>query len=106
MSLTTPDVGDTLNSSVNLDGQSWGGQEATTMRFRAHLRRSFPTFCLLARPFEWLGRSRRRVRVAALVALALVAGPPLWWATQLVGLPDIGDPFDVAAFRAMAIPVE
>jgi hypothetical protein len=76
------------------------------MTLLAGLRRSFPTFFLMARPFEWIGRSRRRTCVAALVALAMVAGPPVWWATQFWGLPDVGDPFDVAAFRALAIPVD
>jgi len=36
--------------------------------------------------------------------LAMIAGPALWWATQLLGLPDIGEPFDVKAFREMTIP--
>ena len=36
--------------------------------------------------------------------LAMIAAPPVWWATQLVGLPDIGDPFDVAEFRRFTIP--
>ena len=35
-----------------------------------------------------------------------IAGTALaiWWLTSLNGLPDIGDPFDVAAFRAFSIP--
>ncbi len=70
----------------------------------ASLRRSFPTVRLLVAPFRWIGRSKRRVWRVILLLLAIVAGPPLWWATQLWGLPDIGDPFDVAAFRAMTIP--
>jgi hypothetical protein len=41
-----------------------------------------------------------------LVLLALMAGPPLWWSIQLVGLPDIGEPFDGAAFRALTIPAD
>ncbi len=32
--------------------------------------------------------------------VGLVAIPWAWWATQLWGLPDVGDPFDVAAFEA------
>ena len=28
----------------------------------------------------------------------------IWWLNSLNGLPDIGDPFDVAAFRAFRIP--
>jgi hypothetical protein len=41
---------------------------------------------------------------AIAVFVAIVGSGPLWWATQLWGLPDIGDPFDVAAFRARTIP--
>ena len=31
-------------------------------------------------------------------------GFAIWWLTSLNGLPDIGDPFDVAAFRAFRVP--
>ena len=34
----------------------------------------------------------------------MIAVPLLWWSIQLVGLPDIGEPFDVAAFRSFRIP--
>ena len=83
-----------------------GRRGATTMTLGEGLRRSFPTVFLMARPFEWIGKSRGRICGAALVALAVVVGPPIWWATQFWGLPDIGDPFDVAAFRALTIPVD
>ena len=64
-------------------------------------RRSFPT------PFLIVGsltKTRRRIWCLSAVLLAIVAGPALWWAMQLNGLPDVGDPFDVAAFRAFTIP--
>jgi hypothetical protein len=67
----------------------------------AGLQLSFPT---ITSPFRWIGRSRRRMRIAGLILLAMVVGPPLWWKLQLTGLPDIGDPFDVKAFRASTIP--
>ncbi len=70
----------------------------------ASLRRSFPTVRLILAPFRWIGRSRRRIWCAVLVLLGMVAGPPLWWVTQLWGLPDIGEPFDIKAFQEMAIP--
>ncbi len=54
----------------------------------------------------WLSKSRRRIWVAAIVTLSIVASPFVWWALQLIGLPDIGDPFDVAAFDALTIPDE
>jgi hypothetical protein len=72
----------------------------------ATLHRSFPTLMSLGAPLRWVGRSRRRLWGTALLTLAIIASPPLWWATQLAGLPDIGDPFDVAAFRAFTIPDE
>ena len=47
----------------------------------------------------------RRPRTSAAVAgLMLLAGGWAWWATQLWGLSDIGDPFDVAAFLAVRVP--
>lgn len=56
---------------------------------------------------------RKRLRQLALVttmlaiALALTAGGvAIWWKTSLNGLPDIGDPFDVSAFRAIKMPDE
>jgi hypothetical protein len=47
---------------------------------------------------RFVGR-HRLASMAVLMAL-LVAGPWAWWATQLWGLPDVGEPFDVAAFEA------
>ncbi|MHC5541196.1 hypothetical protein ACYOEI_23490 [Singulisphaera rosea] len=74
------------------------------MATQTSLQRSFPTLLLILAPFRWVGKSRRRVWGVILAALATLAAPPLWWATQLVGLPDIGDPFDVRAFQAETIP--
>ncbi len=70
----------------------------------ASLHRSFPTVRLIVAPFRWIGRSRRRIWCTVVILLAIPAAPSLWWAVQLWGLPDIGDPFDVAAFRASTIP--
>src|SRR5262245_41158773 len=66
--------------------------------------RSFPTLRYLSAPFRWLFRSRRRVLTASALLLAIVAVPPVWWWTQLLGLPDVGDPFDPEAFRSFTIP--
>ena len=41
---------------------------------------------------------------AGVLAALFVAGLLARWATQLWGLPDVGDPFDVAAFDAVRIP--
>ena len=54
---------------------------------------------------------RKRLRQLARVAFVLAIGLALaatafaiWWLTSLNGLPGIGEPFDVAAFRAFSIP--
>src|SRR5215831_20130270 len=56
---------------------------------------------------------RKRLRQLARVTFVLAIGLALaatalaiWWLTSLNGLPDIGEPFDVAAFRAFSIPDE
>jgi hypothetical protein len=50
-------------------------------------------------------RQLRRVTLALATGLAVAATAfGIWWSTSLNGLPDIGDPFDVAAFRAFRIP--
>ena len=47
----------------------------------------------------------RRVTLVLAIGLAVAATAfGIWWSTSLNGLPDIGDPFDVAAFRAFRIP--
>jgi hypothetical protein len=54
-------------------------------------------------------RLRQLLRVvvvlAACVAVAATAFA-IWWLNSLNGLPDIGDPFDVATFRAFGLPDE
>jgi hypothetical protein len=52
-------------------------------------------------------RLRQLVRVTLVLAIGFAiaaAAFAIWWLTSLNGLPDIGDPFDVAAFRAFSIP--
>ena len=56
---------------------------------------------------------RKRLRqllrvVVVLTACVAVAATALaiWWLNSLNGLPDVGDPFDVAAFRAFGLPDE
>ncbi len=52
-------------------------------------------------------RIRQLLRVTFVLALCLVLGASafaIWWLNSLSGLPDIGDPFDVAAFRAIRVP--
>ncbi len=68
------------------------------------LSRDFPNLRYLAAPLRWFFGNRRRVLTAAATLLALLATPLSWWSIQLAGLPGIGDPFDVAAFRATTIP--
>jgi len=54
---------------------------------------------------------RKRLRQLARITLVLAIGLAvaaaafaIWWLNSLNGLPDIGDPFDVAAFRAFSVP--
>ena len=52
-------------------------------------------------------RLRQLVRVTLVLAICLAVAATafaIWWLTSLNGLPDIGDPFDVAAFRAFCVP--
>ena len=52
-------------------------------------------------------RLRQLLRVTLVLAICLAVAATalaIWWLTSLNGLPDIGDPFDVAAFRAFSIP--
>ena len=54
-------------------------------------------------------RVRQLLRVMLVLSIGLATGAvalAIWWLTSLNGLPDIGDPFDVAAFRASRIPDE
>jgi hypothetical protein len=52
-------------------------------------------------------RLRQLWRVTLVLAIGLAVAttaPSVWWLNSLNGLPDIGDPFDVAAFRAFRVP--
>src|SRR5262249_4297156 len=59
------------------------------------------TLQLLRRRFRQLARPSL-VLAIGLTLLAVAFG--IWWLTSLNGLPDIGDPFDVAAYRALSVP--
>ena len=51
------------------------------------------------------GRSLARVLLILAIGLAFMAGAlEIWRRASLIRLPDVGDPFDVAAFRAVRIP--
>jgi hypothetical protein len=52
-------------------------------------------------------RLRQLARVTLVLAICLAVAASafaIWWLNSLNGLPDIGDPFDVAAFRAFRVP--
>jgi hypothetical protein len=68
------------------------------------LGRTFPTLRYLAAPFRWFFRSRRRALTASAILVAMIAVPPVWWSVQLMGLPDIGDPFNLQEFQSLRIP--
>jgi hypothetical protein len=78
--------------------------ETMLMTRLATWRRRFPTLVVAGAPIRWIGKSRKRICVAVILVLAILATPPLCWLLQLAGLPDIGDPFDVTAFRAFSVP--
>jgi hypothetical protein len=74
------------------------------MTLSSTLSRNFPTLKYVVAPFRWVFGDRRRRRTAAAILLAMIAAPVVWWNVQLMGLPDIGDPFDKQAFRSLSIP--
>ena len=52
-------------------------------------------------------RLRQLLRVTLVLAICLAVAASalaIWWLTSLNGLPDIGDPFDVAELRSFSIP--
>jgi hypothetical protein len=50
-------------------------------------------------------RQLLRVMLVSTICLAVASTAlALWWLTSLNGLPGIGDPFDVAAFRTFRLP--
>jgi hypothetical protein len=54
-------------------------------------------------------RLRQLLRVTIVLAIGLALGATglaIWWLISLNRLPDIGDPFDVAAFRGLRVPVD
>src|SRR5262249_1848883 len=80
---------------------------AMIMTRTATLRRNFPTLVWLATaPWKWLFGSRRRFLILVSLLGLGITGAGVWWATQLNGLPAIGDRFDVEAFEAHTIPDE
>jgi hypothetical protein len=60
------------------------------------------------KPRRLVGKRLRQLRRITLIFAGCVATAvavlTLWWVTSLIGLPDIGDPFDVAAFHAFHVP--
>jgi hypothetical protein len=68
--------------------------------------RNFPTLRYLAAPIRWFFKSRQRVLTAVAVLVAMIATPPVWWATQLMGLPEVDEPVDVQAIQSFRIPDE
>ncbi len=54
-----------------------------------------------------LKRLRQLLRATIALAICVLiaaTGLGIWWLTCLNGLPDIGEPFDVAAFRSFRVP--
>jgi hypothetical protein len=77
------------------------------------LTRSESPAAVSGKPSKMVELLRKRLRqlvrvVAVLAACVAVAATAfaIWWLNSLSGLPDIGDPFDVAEFRAFGLPDE
>ena len=62
---------------------------------------SSKTLRLLRNRLRQLLRAGLGVAIGLAIAASALA---IWWLNSLNGLPDIGDPFDVAALRAFSIP--
>src|SRR5580692_7113268 len=62
---------------------------------------SSKTLQLLYRRLRQLLRAMLVLTICLAVAATALA---IWWLTSLNRLPDIGDPFDVAAFRTFRLP--
>src|SRR6516165_8336413 len=62
---------------------------------------SSKTLRLLRKRLRQLGRVTLVLTIVLTVAATALS---VWWLNSLNGLPDIGDPFDVAAFRAFRVP--
>ncbi len=60
----------------------------------------------ISRRFRWLPSSPgRRLAIVVFVGLSTFVGVTIWRMRSLDGLPDVGDPFDVAeALRPVEIP--
>jgi hypothetical protein len=65
---------------------------------------------ILSKCIEMLRKRLRqllRVMLVVTICLAVAVGAlAIWWVNSLNGLPDIGDPFDVEAFRGFNLPDE
>jgi hypothetical protein len=77
------------------------------------LTRSESPVAVSGKPSKMVESLRKRLRqllrvVVVLAACLAVAASAfaIWWLNSLNGLPDIGDPFDVAAFQAFRLPDE
>ena len=83
----------TMSRTEAIDPPSKSGAAPSRSRLRGFLTRP--------------GRQLGRVLLILAIGLLIVAGAlEIWRRVSLIGLPDVGDPFDVAAFRALRIPPE
>jgi hypothetical protein len=79
------------------DVETAQAERTSTLSSRPRLRR------YLARR----GRQLWRALLCLAVGIMVAAGAlEVWRGARMIGLPDIGDPFDVAAFRAFRVPEE
>ena len=82
-----------MSTSEGIHPPSQSSARSSRSRLRAYL----------VRRTRQLGRL---LTVLAIGLLFMAAVLEVWRGASLLGLPDVGDPFDVAAFRAFGIPPE
>jgi hypothetical protein len=86
----TPDISDMATSEAT-DQASHASARTWRTRLRGYLARRTRQFL--------------RVLLVFVIGLLFLAGALEGWrGAHLIGLPDIADPFDVAAFRSLRIP--
>jgi hypothetical protein len=73
------------------DQRSLSAELVKASRFRGWLRRRARQLSLL-------------ILICAVSSLLIACGAFIWRSAGLYGLPDVGDPFDVAAFRSFRVP--
>lgn len=82
-----------------------GDQTRSTRASRGGVASMLLRWLLMPATLIERARGRRRIALLALYAvIACILGAYVWRASNLIGLPDIGDPFDMKEFLAFDLP--